>query len=194
MKTLFNLKNLNRSVYTAILLMALLTNPVQAQIAKSGTTTTLKDALKTMLQTEGAKSMTKVTVAVSGEQSKTLKSTYGVDTEGSYTVYNGTLADGAVMGSVVIVAQEGKEGPLQAVVALKPDGTIYDIGFTVFGEDKGKPALNYSFLKQFIGKKATDKVKVGEDVDGISGATMTSTGVATAVKKALAVHKEFVTK
>lgn len=98
------------------------------------------------------------------------------------------------MGSVVIVAQEGKEGPLQAVVALKPDGTIYDIGFTVFGEDKGKPALNYSFLKQFIGKKATDKVKVGEDVDGISGATMTSTGVATAVKKALAVHKEFVTK
>ena len=41
---------------------------------------------------------------------------------------------------------------------------------------------------------AAEAVKVGDDVDGISGATMTSTSVSHAVKRALAVHKEFVTQ
>jgi hypothetical protein len=41
--------------------------------------------------------------------------------------------------------------------------------------------------------QVTQPVKIGDDVDGISGATWTSTSVATAVKRALAVYKEFIT-
>lgn len=186
------MKNRTRSIvlFLALVLMAL---PATAQIAKTGSTTTLKDALKVMLQDQGAAGLKKLTVNVSGDQAKGLTGKHGVDTEGSYTVYNGTKADGSVMGTVVVVNQAGKEGPLQVLVALRPDGTVYDLGFTVFGEDKGKPALNWSFLKQFVGKKVTQPVKIGEDVDGISGATWTSTSVATAVKRALAVFKEFIT-
>lgn len=180
--------------YAVLLLMlVLMAAPASAQIAKTGSTTTLKDALKVMLQDEGAAGLKKLTVNVSGEQAKGLTGTYGVDTEGSYTVYNGTKADGAVMGTVIVVNQAGKEGPLQVLVAMRPDGTVYDLGFTVFGEDKGKPALNWSFLKQFVGKQVTQPVKIGEDVDGISGATWTSTSVASAVKRALTVFKEFIT-
>jgi Na+-translocating ferredoxin:NAD+ oxidoreductase RnfG subunit len=186
------MKNLTKSVALLVMLV-ILAAPASAQIAKTGTTTTLKDALKVMLQDEGAAGLKKLTVNVSGEQAKGLTGTHGVDTEGSYTVYNGTKADGSVMGTVVVVNQAGKEGPLQVLVALRPDGTVYDVGFTVFGEDKGKPALNWSFLKQFVGKKVTQPVTIGDDVDGISGATWTSTSVATAVKRALAVYKEFIT-
>ena len=194
MKKVLNLISKTTTAVLFGLLLSLSAGQSYAQIAKTGSTTTLKDALKTMLQAEGAKAMKKLTVAVSGQQSSALMDKYGVDTEGSYTVYNGTLADDAVMGSVIIVSQDGKEGPLQVLVAVKPDGKVYDIGFTVFGEDKGKPALNWNFLKQFIGKTAAQSIKIGDDVDGISGATWTSTSISTTVKRALAIHKEFVTQ
>ncbi len=154
----------------------------------------MKDALKSMLQKEGAAGLKKLTVAVSGEQASGFRSTYGVEMEGNYTIYNGTTSGGGVMGTVIIVNQEGKEGPLQVLVAVRPEGKVYDVGFTVFGEDKGKPAMSWTFFKQFMNVKVTQDVKIGEDIDGISGATWTSTSIATAVKRALAVHKEFITE
>ena len=174
-----------------VLALSITVSTAQAQLAKTASTTSLKDALKTMLQEEGASGLKKLTVAISGEQSRGFRGTYNVDTEGSYTVYNGT-SDAGIMGSVIIVNQEGKEGPLQVLVAIRPAGEVYDVGFTVFGEDKGKPALNWNFLKQFMGANASQDVEVGEDIDGISGATMTSSSIATAVKRALAVHTEFI--
>lgn len=179
--------------FPALMLMAvLLVPPALSQVAKSGDTTSLRDALKVMLQEEGAAGLKKLTVNVSGEQSSGLMGTWGVETEGSYTVYNGTTGDGGVMGTVLIVNQAGKEGPLQVLVAIRPDGTVYDVGFTVFGEDKGKPALNWNFLKQFVGVTSGDAVEIGDDIDGISGATWTSTSVAMAVKRGLAVYSEFI--
>ena len=96
------------------------------------------------------------------------------------------------MGTVLVVNQAGKEGPLQVLVAINPEGTVYDVGFTVFGEDKGKPAMKWTFLKQFLGVKVDHPVEIGEDIDGISGATWTSTSIAIAVKRGLAVFTEFI--
>lgn len=179
-----------------VLFIALLTASVavtsSAQIARSGEPASLRDALKVMLQEKGAAGLKKLTVNVSGEQSSGFMDTYGVDTEGSYTVYNGTTSDGGVMGTVLVVNQAGKEGPLQVLVAVDPDGSVYDLGFTVFGEDKGKPAMKWTYLKQFMGATADQQVEVGEDIDGISGATWTSESVASAVKRGLAVFTEFI--
>jgi len=174
------------------LLSASLTGTSSAQIAKTGEPSSLRDALKVMLQEKGAAGLKKLTVNVSGEQSSGLMDSYSVDTEGSYTVYNGTTSDGGIMGTVLVVNQAGKEGPLQVLVAIDPDGSVYDVGFTVFGEDKGKPAMRWTYLKQFIGATADQAVKVGDDIDGISGATWTSESVATAVKRGLAVFTEFI--
>jgi len=154
----------------------------------------MRDALKTMLQAEGAAGLKKLTVSVSGEQATELRGTYSVDAEGTYTVYNGTTADGGIMGTVVIVNQAGKEGPLQVLVAIRPDGIVYDVGFTVFGEDKGKPALNWTFLKQFVGLDVSQDIEIGDDVDGISGATRTSSSIAAAVKRGLTVFTEFISE
>jgi len=185
------MKNFVSLLLTAVLAVSM-AGTSSAQIAKTGEPTALRDALKVMLQEKGAAGLKKLTVNVSGEQSSGFMDAYGVDTEGSYTVYNGTTSDGGVMGSVLIVNQAGKEGPLQVLVAIDPDGTVYDVGFTVFGEDKGKPAMKWTFLQQFIGATADQPVEIGEDIDGISGATWTSTSVATAVKRGLAVFTEFI--
>ncbi len=163
-----------------------------AQIARKSEVVSLKDGLKQMLQQEGATKLKKLTVTVDAAQASALKKQYGVETAGSYSVYRGLDDEDEAIGSVAIVNEPGKEGPLQIIVALRPDGEIYDVGFTIFGEDKGKPALSWGYLKQYLGKTLDDQIVLGRDIDGVSGATWTSTSVAAAVKKAVVVYNTFV--
>ena len=83
---------------------------------------------------------------------------------------------------------------MQPLIANRANGTVYDIGFTILGENKGKTALRWSFLKQFMGLDVSRNIKIGKDVDGISGATKTSISIAIAVKRALTVYTEFISE
>ena len=65
---------------------------------------------------------------------------------------------------------------------------LYEI--TVFGEERGKPALSWSYLKQFIGKGPANSITIGKDIDGVTGASNTSRAVTSAVKKAVCVYAE----
>jgi Na+-translocating ferredoxin:NAD+ oxidoreductase RnfG subunit len=185
-----------RRLNTGIVCIALLTafggNAAAQQVAKSNKVVSLQNGLKEMLQAEGAKKLKKLTVTVSAEQSDTLSSQFGIETAGTYSVYRGLDEADAVIGSVVIINEPGKEGPLQVIVAIRPEGEVYDIGFTIFGEDRGKPALSWGYLKQYLGKTNNDPIRLGRDIDGVSGATWTSTSVAAAVKKAVIVFDTFV--
>jgi Na+-translocating ferredoxin:NAD+ oxidoreductase RnfG subunit len=180
-------------LFVAGLIAAILgAHPALAQVAKGNEVVSMKDALKEMLQNHGAATLKKVSVTVDAEKSKALAQTYGIETAGAYTVYQGIGADkSSVTGTVVIVNEEGKEGPLQVLIALNPDGQIYDLGFTVFGEDKGRSASTWGFLKQFIDKKAGDPFVLGKDIDGVSGATWSSTSVTSAVERGAVIFAEF---
>lgn len=174
-------------------LMLLVPQNTNGQIvARKAEAVTLKSSLRDMLQSEGAKSLKKLTVKVGNEQSQALMTARGVKLEGAYSVYNGVNAEGEIIGSVVMVDEAGKEGPLQMVVAFTPAGEIYDMGFTIFGEDRGRPALSWPFLKQFVGKSSEQDMVMGKGIDGISGATWTSNSVAAAVRKAVVLFDEFV--
>ena len=186
----------HRAICTLLvgLLLTAASLPAEAQtIAKKNEAVGLQEALKEMLQKEGAAKLRKATVTVDQEQATAFAKEKGVqDADGSYTVYHGVNAEGKVMGSVLVVNEQGKEGPLQVLVALRPDGKIYDVGFTVFGEDRGKAALTWAYLKQYVGKTPASPVTLGKDIDAITGATWTSTSVANAVKKALVVYDTFI--
>ena len=140
--------------YTFLVLLALflVISPAEAQLAQKNEVVSLRDGLKEMLQAHGAKSLKKLNVAVDATKAAELKD-HGVEAEGTYTVYQGLAEDGSTTGHVLVISEEGKEGPLQLLVAINPEGEVYDVGFTVFGEDKGKSALSWPFLKQFIDKK-----------------------------------------
>ncbi|MFQ5572001.1 MAG: FMN-binding protein [Rhodothermales bacterium] len=178
----------------SLLLLIAVSDRATAQVARKSQVVSLKTALKEMLQKEGAAKLKKLTVTVNAEQARALAKQYGIEAASSYTVYQGLTADGALVGSVVIVNEQGKEGPLQVLVALRPGSEIYDLGFTVFGEDKGKPALSWGYLKQYLGKTAGDPIVFGRDIDGVSSATWTSTSVAVAVKEAVIVYDSLVRK
>jgi len=139
MRDLFN--TFLTSVFTLLILLAFSTGTANAQVAKSQEVVSLRDGLKEMLQDQGAQNLKKLAVNVDAEKAAEIKANHQVEISGSFTVYQGVDADGNVIGSVVQIHEQGKEGPLQLLVAFRNDGEIYDVGFTLFGEDKGKSAL-----------------------------------------------------
>lgn len=169
--------------------LAFNTPTLEAKEGFSDKVQTSKDILKEFLQKEGAAKLSKVEFTPTDAQKAAIQSC-GADPKGSFTMYKGLGADGALIGTVLVIDQAGKEGPLQLLMGVKPDGSVYDIAFTVFGEERGKPALSWKYLKQFVGKKASDPIQLGKDVDGVSGASWTSKGVTHAVKKGLCVYQE----
>jgi Na+-transporting NADH:ubiquinone oxidoreductase subunit C len=122
--------------------------------------------------------------------------------ERNLPVYVATLDDGS-MKYIVPVRGKGLWGPIYGYIAFDNDfNTIYD---ATFGNDKETPGLGAEisyrpFQKQFQGKKIFDKsgkfvsilvVKGGakpettNEVDALSGATLTSDGVQTMLEDCL---------
>ena len=178
------------SVWGIGVLLAGTTLVAEAQIER---VITLKQGLKVMLQQRGAKSLKKKEVKIGEQEAATLQSRYGFKPNKGYRIYTGLDADKQPIGSVVVADIEGKEGPLQLLVALEPDsGAVQNIAFTLFGEERGKPAMKKAFLGQFIGFKTGNAFKLGKDVDGITGATWTSESVVEGVKHAVSIYDHFV--
>jgi len=177
-----------KSLFVVVLATGFAVPSAVAQVARTNDVVTLRDGLKEMLQAKGAASLKKLSINVDAENAKILRE-QGVSASGSYTVYQGVDQDGAIMGTVLIVNERGKEGPLQVMVAVAPDNTVYDVGFTLLGEDKGKPAQNWPFLRQFL-DKSTDEV-LSQQVNGVSGATWTSESVTNAINRGAALYALF---
>jgi NosR/NirI family nitrous oxide reductase transcriptional regulator len=83
---------------------------------------------------------------------------------------------------IAIGTGDGYGGPLQVSVAVDGSGTV--IG-AVIADDKETPAwmarvLETVFMSRLIGKKHSDPFRIGEDVDGVSGATCTVRALADA--------------
>lgn len=149
-----------------------------------------KDALKSILA--GVAKTTKTTATPTPEEAKTLKAKWNVD-DGSASFYLGKDAAGATVKAAILITQPGKEGPITAAVGLEgAKGAITDLVLLDFSEERGKPAKEESFLKQFKGKDAGHAFQLGKDVDGVAGATWTSESMATIARRATALYKVLV--
>ena len=117
-----------------------------------------------------------------------------------------TLSDGRTVnvfpciqgGTLTGVALEqfgsGYGGDLGVVVGFRiQEDTLAGIGITTMKETAGvgTKVKEPSFLKQFPGKSLPVQLRSqGGEIDAISGATVSSNGVITAVDKAVAIYKE----
>ena len=82
----------------------------------------------------------------------------------------------------------GKEiaGVVTAAVALNEDGSIASVTLDTACDTAGigaEVAKNEAFVAQFVGK--TGPFALGENVDGVSGATITSTAAVDAINQAI---------
>lgn len=107
--------------------------------------------------------------------------------EMAYTVLRG----GEPLGYAVKQTVQGYGGPIELIVGIRPDGTLAGIhvGGADFNETEGlgAKAKEASFTDQFIGKPVP--LTLGKDIDGIAGATVTSTAIVDGVNAAAAQMK-----
>ncbi|MBR0280091.1 MAG: RnfABCDGE type electron transport complex subunit D [Oscillibacter sp.] len=96
-------------------------------------------------------------------------------------------ADGNIIGYVVsATSADGNDGPITLAVGVNPDGVVNGIVYTDLNETPGigMRCGEPEFTEQFAGKDV-ESFTLGTDIDGVSGATVTSTATVNAVNAAL---------
>jgi Na+-translocating ferredoxin:NAD+ oxidoreductase RnfG subunit len=93
---------------------------------------------------------------------------------------------GQAVGYATVLDVIGKEQPITFMVAVASEGSVLGVQVLTYRESQGSEIRSKRFLNQFAGKTLAAPLKLGRDVHGISGASLSSRSTAYAVKKALA--------
>lgn len=116
--------------------------------------------------------------------------------ENEFTYYS-AVKNGETVGFIFKTAEKGYGGDVTVMTAVNPDGTVKSVAILDVSNETpglGQNAAKESFYSQYEGKKSgISLVKNGADsakneVNAVTGATITSTAVNKAVNKAI---KEF---
>ncbi|MCK6549109.1 FMN-binding protein [Myxococcota bacterium] len=91
-----------------------------------------------------------------------------------------------VDGYAVIDDELGQHQPITFGVKLSPDGAVERAEIMVYREGYGAEVREARFRRQFTGKTAADRLRLGDDVVAISGATLSSKAMATGIRRAAA--------
>lgn len=97
-------------------------------------------------------------------------------------------------GVALILDEPGKWGPIKFIIRLSPAGEIEGVLVMKYTETRGRPVASRSFLKQFFGKGINDPLQLNNDIQGVSGATVSSHAACFTMKKAMILYKALVLK
>jgi len=98
--------------------------------------------------------------------------------------------EGTVTGYAAEDSVRGKWGPIRYMLSMDPEGKVMDIVVLEYIERRGKPVAKRRFLKQFIGKGVEDRIRLNKDIRGITGASISSRGMANGVRKMVRILNE----
>lgn len=100
-------------------------------------------------------------------------------------------AQGRWLGSAMQDAELGKHQPIDYLVALDASGKVLAVELLVYREAYGGGIRSERFRAQFKGRAAGAALVLGQDVDAVSGATISSRTLADGVAKALRLFQDF---
>jgi Na+-translocating ferredoxin:NAD+ oxidoreductase RnfG subunit len=83
----------------------------------------------------------------------------------------------------------GKHEMITYAVALSQDGTVKGIEIMEYVESYGYQVAEVAWRQQFVGKRASDPLKLGNDVKNISGATLSCKHLTDGIKRLLVLHQ-----
>lgn len=95
------------------------------------------------------------------------------------------LSKQGVAGYIYRGRELGKVERMDFAVALDAEGRVKRVLLTAYRESIGGEVKSRRFMKQFEGKRSGDALQVGRDIDGITGATLSSRAVTLGVRKAV---------
>ena len=100
--------------------------------------------------------------------------------------YFEVLQGGRTLGFVFVMDVLGQTLPITFAVGVTADGVLQDVQVMVYREPRGEEIQEPRFRRQFKGKRLQDPLSVGQDVDAITGATISARSAAYAARKGLA--------
>lgn len=97
---------------------------------------------------------------------------------------------GEALGAAAAASADGYGGPITVVVGMGPDGRIASVALHEYRDTPDLLKSTRRLLVPLLGKRQGDPFRLGEDVDGITGATFSSRGIVEAAGAAVAVLAE----
>ena len=91
-----------------------------------------------------------------------------------------------LLGRVVVDAVLGKFEQIDYAVALGPDARVLAVEILAYRENHGSEVRLPAWRNQFVGKGPADPIKLGADVAGISGATLSCAHITDGVHRIVA--------
>lgn len=101
-------------------------------------------------------------------------------------VWHGVSA-GRTDGYAMILNEIGKEQYITFIAGVTPEFRVLRVALMVFRESRGGEVEDARFTNQFRGKTSADRLIVGADINGITGATLSSQAFCRGTKKALVI-------
>jgi len=95
------------------------------------------------------------------------------------------IKDGQTIGFAFEDIVIGKWGPIHYLVGLDPTGTVLEVIVLDYQEIRGRPVAKKRFLRQYKKKNKEDPVRLRRDIDGVTGATISSRSLTDGVRKFL---------
>ena len=99
----------------------------------------------------------------------------------------------SLLGFAQVRDVRGKDQPITFLVAVDPDDRLKDVDILVYREPYGGEVAYEAWRRQFRGKTSADSLRVGREIRGISGATISvnavTVGVRTAVRELTEWHR-----
>ena len=93
--------------------------------------------------------------------------------------------DGRVLGFAFEDTVIGKWGPIHYLTGLNPDGSVAQVIVLDYQEIRGRPVAKKRFLRQYEKKSIHDPVTLRKDIDGVTGATISSRSLTDGIRKLL---------
>jgi len=138
-----------------------------------------------------AETFVRKVIRLSDEQMKKLSRESGQKISSRFvTVYIAKNGD-ENLGYGFIGYTKGKSSFIKYFVAITPDGKIHSIEIMSYRGEKGSEVRHEIFKKQFVGKRVDSNIKVGSDINAISGATISSQAITKGIRKIMYIWQEF---
>jgi hypothetical protein len=142
-----------------------------------------------------AQKFTKKTFSLSKEQISFLKTKCGIkEVSPKHSFILGKTAEGEITGAVYLITIYATEHNCvhHMGIALDPEGKVKAVSILEAFCEYVLRCASQSFLGQFPNKSKTENLKFNEDINGITGATLTCQVITDVVNFTVQIYREYI--
>lgn len=128
-------------------------------------------------------------LALTAEQARNIEKTTGVRVVNRRPKVWRAMAGDTLLGHVFVDQVYGKHEFITYALAVTAGGQVAGVEILDYRETHGDQVRQPRWRAQFLGKDADDAVRLGRDIQNISGATLSCRHLTDGVRRLLATHR-----